>query len=51
MEFVARLKKGDPSVDFRLMTFLRAWLTSHILGHDKKYGRHLLQNGYENEDA
>jgi len=45
VDYVNRLKQGESGVDFRLMTFLRNWLTGHILGHDKKYARFLNSRG------
>ncbi len=40
-DFVA----GKPVVTFELMTFLKKWLSDHIMGTDKKYGPFLNSKG------
>jgi hemerythrin len=37
-EFVARFERGESTLSVPLMTFLRDWLTTHILKEDKEYG-------------
>ena len=36
-EFMARNQKGDSTVSLQLLTFLREWLSTHILNEDLKY--------------
>lgn len=36
-EFMEKLKKGEVSVSYEVMTFLKDWLTNHILKSDMMY--------------
>ncbi len=44
-EFAERLKSGKASFSMELMTFLRDWLTTHILGSDKRYKDFFISKG------
>ena len=44
-EFVARFEHGESTLSVPLMTFLRDWLTTHILKEDKEYGPWLNNQG------
>ncbi len=37
-DFVARHQRGEGTLNVQLLTFLRDWLTSHILREDHAYG-------------
>jgi hemerythrin len=41
----ASFEKGKMTVSIEVMNFLRDWLSSHILGSDKKYGPYLNGKG------
>ncbi len=38
-----RYSKGDANITISTLEFLRAWLLSHILENDKKYGTFMLE--------
>ncbi|MFM2090580.1 MAG: hypothetical protein RLZZ127_1069 [Planctomycetota bacterium] len=44
-DFMAKYKAGQATVNSELMTFLRTWLTNHIMGSDRKYVAHLKAKG------
>lgn len=44
-DFVKKFNAGQATVNAELMNFLRNWLTSHIMGSDKKYVPHLKAKG------
>lgn len=44
-EFMARLEKGESSVNVDLLLFLREWLKDHIQREDKQYGPWMQQHG------
>jgi len=46
-EFVGRFEDGESTLSVPLMTFLRDWLTTHILKEDKEYGPWLNQHGVQ----
>jgi hemerythrin-like metal-binding protein len=37
--FLDRYRSGEELINLHLMTFLRDWLNSHILGVDQEYGK------------
>jgi hemerythrin len=43
--YVKDFKEGKPGLVFSLNTFLKEWLTKHIMGSDKKYAPHLKAKG------
>jgi methyl-accepting chemotaxis protein len=45
MEFYNNFKSGKAVVDNELLRFLKEWLTSHIMGVDKKYSEYLNGKG------
>jgi len=42
-----RVISGEIKISFKLLHFLRTWLTKHILGSDKAYANYLLEIGAE----
>ncbi|MGK5083529.1 bacteriohemerythrin [Bdellovibrionota bacterium FG-1] len=44
-EFQTKFKAGTATISTEIMTFLKNWLTNHILGTDKKYCPHLISKG------
>jgi hemerythrin-like metal-binding protein len=44
-DFVAKFEAGKATVTAELMTFLRTWLTNHIMGSDKRYAPHFKAKG------
>ena len=44
-EFVQKYEKGESTVNVKLLSFLRDWLTNHIQREDKEYGPWLNKNG------
>ena len=45
IDFQDRINKGELGMSVKLANFLKEWLTSHILGEDKKYGPFLQAKG------
>ena len=45
VELKKKLDAGDFMIGAELMSFLKKWLTNHILGSDKKYSRFLNEHG------
>ncbi len=43
--FKSKFDSGSASISIELMTFLRNWLSNHILNSDKKVGQSLNQKG------
>ena len=41
-EFINEYKAGSGLITFKLMNFLRVWLTNHIMQEDHKYSEHLV---------
>ena len=44
-DYVARLEKGDITLNVHLLNFLSDWLTEHIQGEDQKYGPWMNEHG------
>jgi hemerythrin len=44
-DYAQRFKRGEAAVSVHLVTFLRDWLTNHILREDRAYGGWLTQAG------
>jgi hemerythrin-like metal-binding protein len=44
-DFLARYKRGDGTINIRLLRFLSDWLTRHIQHEDKEYGPWLTRHG------
>jgi hemerythrin-like metal-binding protein len=44
-EFITRYEQGEITLNMHLLTFLRDWLTTHILKEDREYGPWLNQHG------
>jgi len=44
-EFITRYERGEITLNLDLLTFLRDWLTMHILKEDRAYGPWLNQFG------
>lgn len=44
-EMKERLDKGEFMLGVEVMSFLRDWLTNHIMGSDKAYSAHLVKAG------
>jgi hemerythrin len=40
-----RLDRGEMVLGVEVMAFLRDWLTSHIMGSDRAYSKHLVEAG------
>jgi hemerythrin len=40
-----KFKAGKATISMELLTFLRKWLTNHIMGDDKKYAPYFLERG------
>lgn len=47
VELKKKLDTGDFMIGAELMSFLKKWLTNHILGSDKKYSQFLIQHGVQ----
>lgn len=45
MDFHQKFDAGTAAVSLELMTFLKGWLTDHIMGTDKKYSKHFNDHG------
>ncbi len=45
VELSERYSRGEPVLSAETMTFLKNWLSNHILGSDKKYGPFLNSKG------
>ncbi len=43
-DYVARYERGEVSLSLQLLSFLRDWLTHHILETDREYGPWLSRN-------
>ena len=43
--YVGRYERGEVSLSLQLLSFLRDWLTHHILGTNREYGPWLSKNG------
>ena len=41
----AKVVSGESKVSFKLLHFLRMWLTEHIMGSDMDYAQYLLKQG------
>jgi hemerythrin-like metal-binding protein len=44
-EYIVRLEHGEITLTPRLLTFLRDWLTNHILKEDREFGPWLREHG------
>ena len=44
-EFSAKFERGDVTLTTEVMTFLRDWLTRHIMNSDKMFGKDLNSKG------
>ncbi len=44
-EFEARFERGEGPVNSQLLSFLRDWVTDHVLRSDKEYGPWINKNG------
>lgn len=44
-QFKAKYDSGDESISVEILSFLRAWLTRHIMHEDKEMARHLNGKG------
>ncbi|MFA6280150.1 MAG: bacteriohemerythrin [Bdellovibrionales bacterium] len=47
LDVQAKYKSGQAVLSQDVMVFLRSWLTDHILGTDKRYVKHFLDNGVQ----
>jgi hemerythrin len=45
VDLQGKLDKGQASIGFELMHFLKVWLTKHIMESDQKYGEHFIEAG------
>jgi len=45
LDLKQRFDRGDASIDMQTMTFLKNWLTNHILRTDKRYSAFLIDKG------
>jgi hemerythrin len=45
LELKSNFEKGKLTISIEVMNFLKDWLSSHILGVDKKFGPFLLSKG------
>ncbi|MBI5142129.1 MAG: bacteriohemerythrin [Nitrospirae bacterium] len=45
MDFHKKFDAGTAAVSLELMTFLKSWLTDHIMVTDKKYSKHFNDHG------
>jgi hemerythrin-like metal-binding protein len=45
LDFEDRFKSGKLLLSIEITNFIKDWLTSHIMGTDKKYSDFLLKNG------
>lgn len=45
VELESKFKSGEITISMEVLSFLRSWLTNHILTEDKKYAPILLQKG------
>lgn len=45
-EFRTKYEKGELTLTFEVMNFLKNWLINHIMGTDKKYGPFLRERGF-----
>ncbi|OSM05185.1 putative methyl-accepting chemotaxis sensory transducer [Magnetofaba australis IT-1] len=43
LAFIKAVKAGEANIDLGLMSFLKDWLTTHIIVQDKKYGEYILE--------
>ncbi|MBT5470626.1 MAG: hemerythrin family protein, partial [Nitrospina sp.] len=41
-DYVGRYKDGNTAISHELLSFLKNWLTKHILGVDQKYAAYLI---------
>lgn len=44
LAFKAKFEAKQASINMELMKFLKDWLVKHILGSDKKFGPHMVEN-------
>ncbi len=44
-EYIARFEQGEITLNLHLLTFLRDWLTTHILKEDREYGPWMNEHG------
>ena len=45
LDFKAKFEKGDAALTAEVMTFLRDWLSKHIMSSDKSFGKDLNSKG------
>jgi hemerythrin len=45
MDLQKKFRLGKVSINMELLSFLRKWVTTHILGDDKKYTPYFLEKG------
>lgn len=49
IEIKKKIDSGEEKVSLELLNFLRHWLTTHIMGEDKRYGPFLVSQGLKPE--
>lgn len=45
-EYASRLQRGEVALSWKMMGFLKAWLTAHIQQEDRAYGPWLNEHGF-----
>jgi hemerythrin len=45
VELQGKIARGEGSISFKLLHFLKMWLTQHILDSDKEYSPYMLNAG------
>ena len=44
-QYLQRFERGEPALSVHLLSFLRDWLSNHILREDRAYSAWLMQHG------